>query len=82
MTLMPRIISLLIAKMSKPHAFGEDFGEDSVLQAANEITENGMQESASSVLDAEPLSNDTFQHCIDEMSDNMLKQLVGILSVR
>ena len=39
-----------------------------------------MQQNTSSILRVVPLSNDTVQRCIDEMSSDVLKQLVEILS--
>ena len=70
-------ISLLIAKTAKAHTIGEDL----LLPAAKEIIETVMEQNASSVLRAVPLSNDTVQRRIDEMSSDVLKQLVEILSV-
>ena len=70
-------ISNLIAKTAQPHTIGEDL----VLPAAKEIIETVLQQSASSVLRAVPLSNDTVARRIDEMSSDVLKQLVDILSV-
>jgi len=70
-------ISMMIAKTAKPHTIGEDL----VLPAAKEIIESVMQRNASSVLSSVSLSNDTVQRRIDEMSSDVLQQLVGILSV-
>nr|XP_039259582.1 SCAN domain-containing protein 3-like [Styela clava] len=70
-------ISKLIAKTAKPHTIGEDL----VLPAAKEIIETVMKQNSSSVLRAVPLSNNTVQRRIDEMSSDVLKQLVEILSV-
>ena len=70
-------IFLLIAKTAKAHTIGEDL----LLPAAKEIIETVMEQNASSVLRAVPLSNDTVQRRIDEMSSDVLKQLVEILSV-
>ena len=70
-------MSKLIAKTAKPHTIGEDL----VLPAAKEIIETVLQQNASSVSCAVPLSNDTVQRRIDEMSSDVLNQLVEILSV-
>ena len=51
------------------------------MPAAKEIIETVLQQSASSVLRAVPLSNDTVARRIDEMSSDVLKQFVDILSV-
>ena len=54
-------ISELIAKTAKPHTIGEDL----VLPAVKEIIEIVLQQNASSILRAVPLSNDTVQRRID-----------------
>ena len=66
----------LIAKTAKAHTIGEDL----VLPTAKEIIETVLQQSAFSVLRVVPLSNDSVQRRIDEMSSDVLKQLVDILS--
>ena len=50
-------ISKLIAKMPKPHIISEDL----VLPAAKQIIETVLQQNASLVWHAVPLSNDTVQ---------------------
>ena len=52
-----------------------------MLPALKEIIETVLQQNASSILRAVPLSNDTVQRRIDEMSSVVLKQLVEILSI-
>ena len=52
-----------------------------MLRAVKEIIETVLQRNASLILRAVPLSNDTVQRRIDEMSSGVLKQLVEILSV-
>ena len=66
-------ISKLIAKTAKTHTMGEDLV---FISTAQEIIETVLQQSASSVLRVVPLSNDTVQRRIDEMSSDVLKQLV------
>ena len=70
-------MSKLIVKTAKPPTIGEDL----VLPAVKEIIETILQQNASLILRAVPLSNDTVQRRIDEMSSGVLKQLVEILSV-
>ena len=70
----PPCISKLNAKTAKPHTVGEDH----VLPAEKEIIETVLQQT---ILRAVPLSNDTVQRRIDEMSSDVLKQLVEILSL-
>ena len=52
-----------------------------MLPAVKQIIETVLQQNASSILRAVPLSNDTVQRHIDEMSSDVLKQLVQILSI-
>ena len=52
-----------------------------MLPAVKEIIETVLQQNASSILRAVPLSNDTDQQHIDEMSSDVLKQLVEILFI-
>ena len=59
-----------MAKTPKQHTIGEDL----VLPAAKEIIETVLQQNAFSVLRAVPLSNDTVQRRIDEMSSDVLNQ--------
>ena len=70
-------ISNLITKIAKLHTIGEDL----TMPAAKEITERVLQQSASSVLRAVPLNNDTVKRRIDEMSSDVFKQFVDIFSV-
>ena len=74
---MPCNLSKLIAKTAKPRNIGEDL----VSPAVNEIVETVLQQNASSILRAVPLSKDTVQRRFDEMSSDVLKQLVEILSI-
>ena len=69
--------SKLIANTAKPHTIGEDL----VLPAVKEIIETVLQQNASLTLRTVPLSNDTVQRRIDEMSSDVLKQLDEILFV-
>ena len=52
-----------------------------MLPAVKEIIKAVLQQNASSILRTVPLSNNTVQRRIDEMSSDILKQLVEILSI-
>ena len=52
-----------------------------MLPALKEIIEIVLQQNAFSILRAVPLNNDAVQRHIDEMSSDVLKQLVEILSI-
>ena len=70
-------MSKLIAKTAKPHTIGKDL----LLPAIKEIIKTVLLHTASSILPAVPLSNDTVQQRIDEMSSGVLKQLNEMLFV-
>ena len=63
--------------MAKPHTIGEDLA----LPAVKEIIETVLQQNTSPILSAVLLSNNTVQRRIGEMSSDVLKQLVEILSI-
>ena len=52
-----------------------------MLPVVKEIIETVLQQNASSILRAVPLRNDAVQQRIDEMSSEVLKQLVEVLSI-
>lgn len=68
-------ISLLIAKSGKPHTIGEQL----ILPAIEEVLKTVVHKPAYDILKRIPLSNNTVQRRIDEMSDNIESFLCNYL---
>ncbi|CAH1991950.1 unnamed protein product [Acanthoscelides obtectus] len=60
-------ISLLIAKSGKPHTIGEKL----ILPAVEEVLKTVLHKPASDIIKRIPLSNNTVERCIDEMSSDI-----------
>ena len=69
------IISLLIAQSGKPHTIGETL----ILPAVDKVLRTVLHKLPEQVTKSIPLSNNTVQRRVDEMSDNMEEQLCLIL---
>uniref|UniRef100_A0A5S6Q3P9 DUF4371 domain-containing protein n=1 Tax=Trichuris muris TaxID=70415 RepID=A0A5S6Q3P9_TRIMR len=68
-------ISLLIAKCGKPHAIGEEL----ILPAVSEVLRTVVRIPANEIIKKIPLSNNTVQRRIDEMSADVENTLCNIL---
>ena len=69
-------ISLLIAQSGKPHTIGETL----ILPAVSEVLRKVLHKPGpEQVIKSIPLSNNTVQRRVDEMSDNIEEQLCMIL---
>ena len=68
-------ISLLIAQSGKPHTIGETL----ILPAVSEVLCTVLHKPPEQVIKSIPLSNNTVQRKVDEMSDNIEEQLCIIL---
>ncbi|KFD63506.1 hypothetical protein M514_08497 [Trichuris suis] len=68
-------ISLLIAKCGKPHAIGEEL----TLPAVSEVLRTVVRMPATEIIKRIPLSNNTVQRRIDEMSADVENTLCNIL---
>ena len=71
------VVSLRIAKQHKPHTIGEDL----ILHCAKDIVRIVFGNEFANKLSSIPLSNNTFERRISDMSDNILKQIVKRLQV-
>lgn len=67
-------ISLLIAKSGKPHTIGEQL----ILPAVEEVLKTVLHKSSFDILKRIPLSNNTVQRRIDEMSSDIERSCVLI----
>jgi hypothetical protein len=65
-------ISLLIAKSGKPHTIGEEF----ILPAVSEVLHTALHKPPSDIIKKIPLSNNTVQRQIDEMSEDVESSLI------
>lgn len=68
-------ISLLIAKSGKPHTIGEEL----ILPAVSEVLRTVLHKPASDIIKKIPLSNNTVQRRIDEMSEDVERSLTDYL---
>ncbi|CAH2013861.1 unnamed protein product [Acanthoscelides obtectus] len=68
-------ISLLIAKSGKPHTIGEKL----ILPAVEEVLKTVLHKPASDIIKRIPLSNNTVERCIDEMSSDIESFLCNYL---
>src|SRR5690606_10174081 len=68
-------ISLLIAKLGKPHTIGEDL----ILPAVSEVLKTVLHKTPSDIIKKIPLSNSTVMRRIDEMSDDVESSTTQIL---
>ena len=68
-------ISLLIAQSGKPHTIGKTL----ILPAVSEVLRTVLHKPPEQVIKSIPLSNNTVQRRVDEMSDNIEEQLCMIL---
>ena len=68
-------ISLLIAQSGKPHTIGETL----ILLAVSEVLCTVLHKPPEQVIKSIPLSNNTVQRRVDEMSDNIEEELCIIL---
>jgi hypothetical protein len=68
-------ISLLIAKSGKPHTIGEQL----IFPAIGEVLKAVLHKTANDILKRIPLSNNTVQRRIDEMSDDVESFLCNYL---
>ncbi|KFD51901.1 hypothetical protein M513_07230 [Trichuris suis] len=68
-------ISLLIAKCGKPHAIGEEL----ILPAVSEVLRTVVRMPATEIIKKIPLSNNTVQRRIDEMSADVENMLCNVL---
>jgi DNA-directed RNA polymerase subunit L len=68
-------ISLLIAKSGKPHTIGEEL----VLPAVSEVLCTVLHKPPSNIIKKIPLSNNTVQRQIDEMSEDVESSLTDFL---
>jgi hypothetical protein len=65
-------ISLLIAKSRKPHTIGEEL----ILPAVSEVLRTVLHKPPSDIIKKIPLSNNTVQRQIDEMSEDVESSLI------
>ena len=71
-------ISKIIAKAEKLH----NIGETVILPAVSIIIPKIMKQNPSEIINSTPLSNSTVSRRIDEMADNVEKQLIANLRVK
>ena len=70
-------ISLLIAKSRKPHTIGEEL----LLPAVNKVLRTVLHKLPSDIIKKIPLSNNTVQKRIDEMSEDVKSILPNLLKI-
>ena len=68
-------VSYLITKQGKPHTIGETLVKPAALKMANIMLEKAAEDKLSQI----PLLNDTISSRIDDMSDDILAQVVADL---
>ena len=71
-------ISKIIAKAGKPH----NIGETVILPAVSAIISSVMKQNASEITNSIPLSNSSVSRRIDEMAEDVEKQLIAHLQVK
>ena len=71
-------ISKIIAKAGKPH----NVGETVILPAVSVIISSVMKQNASEIINSIPLSNSSVSRRIDEMAEDVEKQLIAHLQVK
>ncbi|XP_076358993.1 SCAN domain-containing protein 3-like [Tachypleus tridentatus] len=71
-------ISKIIAKAGKPH----NVGETVILSAVSVIISSVMKQNASEITNSIPLSNSSVSRRIDEMAEDVEKQLIAHLQVK
>ncbi|XP_076348271.1 SCAN domain-containing protein 3-like [Tachypleus tridentatus] len=71
-------ISKIIAKAGKPH----NVGETVILPAVSVIISSVMKQNASEITNSIPLSNSSVSRRIDEMAEDVEKQLIAHLQVK
>ncbi|XP_038637238.1 SCAN domain-containing protein 3-like [Scyliorhinus canicula] len=71
-------ISKIIAKAGKPHNIGETI----ILPALSVIISSVMKQNASEITNSIPLSNSSVSRRIDEMAEDVEKQLIANLQVK